>query len=167
MALSEARHRVVYTEAMVRDAVRTFVWRRVVASQKGLWIATAAMLAFVLFELWRGDRSWLVGVLSVVVALPPSVLAIAWRVHSRNTLGRFRKMTVPEAVFVFREDVLAIESEHGSAQIPWSSVGEFWERPGYWMLFTQAAQFLTLPTADLSDEDLAWLRERLRAGRTH
>ncbi|QWF16878.1 YcxB family protein [Lysobacter capsici] len=158
---SETRHPVVYTQAMVRDAVRTFVWRRVVVAEKGLWLAASALLAFVVFLLWRGDRSWLVGALSIVVLLPPLLLALVWRVHHRNTVGKFRNMPAPEATFVFAEDALMIESGLGSASIPWSSLVEAWERPGYWMLFTSKAQFLTLPVADLSEDDLARLRQRL------
>lgn len=161
MSGSDTRHPVVYTQAMVRDAVRTFVWRRVVVAEKGLWLAAAALLVFVVFLLWRGDRGWLVGALSIVVLLPPLLLVLVWRVHHRNTVGKFRKMPAPEATFVFADDGLAIESGLGSASIPWSGVVEVWERPGYWMLFTSKAQFLTLPVGDLSEDDLALLRRRL------
>lgn len=158
-------HQVVFTEAMVRDAVRTFVWRRVVAQQKGLWLAAAALLACLLFLLSRGERGWLVGVLAVVVALPPLILAVTWRAHSRNSLGRLRAMPVPEARFTFGEDGLAVESGLGAGRLPWSAFQEVWERPGYWMLFTAPAQFMTLPLGDLTPADVQSLRERLPAAR--
>lgn len=162
---SATRHHVIYTEAMVKDAVRVFVWRRVVVAEKALWAVAAILLAVLVWQLWRGERGWLVGVLGAAVLLPPLLYALVWRAHHRNTVARFRAMPVPEAVLVFADDALGIESGLGTAQIPWSGIGEFWERPGYWMLFTGAAQFFTLPVADLSHDDLAWLRERLQAGR--
>lgn len=161
MSESQARHRVVYTEAMVRDAVRTFVWRRVVVAEKGLWLAASALLVFVVFLLWRGDRGWLVGALSIVVLMPPLLLAVVWRVHHRNTVGKLRNMPAPEATFVFADEALMIESGVGSASIPWSGLIEVWERPGYWMLFTSKAQFMTLPVGDLPEDDLVLLRRRL------
>ncbi|MGO1069806.1 YcxB family protein [Lysobacter sp. CA199] len=166
MNAAPARHRVKYTQAMAKDAVRVFVWRRVVVAEKGLWTVAALLLALVLFHVARGDRDWWVGALGVVVLLPPLLLIGVWRAHYRNTVGRFRAMPVPEAVFVFEQDALAIESGVGSMRIPWSSLSEVWERPDYWMLFTGTAQFFTLPIADLSEDDLAWLRDRLQAGRS-
>ncbi|MFV0475885.1 MAG: hypothetical protein ACK5MQ_17035 [Pikeienuella sp.] len=47
---------VVYTENIVRDAVRTFVWRRGVIGRKSLWLAEAAMLAFFIWLLWKGEQ---------------------------------------------------------------------------------------------------------------
>lgn len=163
MGGTETKHRVVYTEAMVRDAVRSFVWRRVVLQQKSLWFAAAALSAYLMFLLWQGERGWLVGVLGAAVALPPLVLLGAWRVHSRHSLGRLRAMPAPEAWVGFDADGLAVQSGLGAARIPWSGFNEVWERPGYWMLFTDHAQFVTLPVGGFSAEELATLRERLRS----
>jgi len=161
----QIEHRAVYTEAMVRDAVRTFVWRRVVAQQKGLWLACAALLAYLLFLLSLGERGWLVGALAVVVTLPPLILAVAWRAHSRQSLGRLRAMPTPQARFSFDEEGLAVESGLGGGRLAWSAFEDVWERPGYWMLFTGTAQFMTLPLGDLAPADLQSLRERLRTAR--
>ncbi|MEH6413952.1 YcxB family protein [Pseudomonas sp. CGJS7] len=165
MSESQTKHRVVYTEAMAKDAVRAFAWKRAVVAEKGLWAVEALLLALVVFQVWQGERAWWIGALGMVVLLPPLLFGTVWFVHHRNTVGRFRKMAKPEALIAFEQDGLAIESDLGSGRIPWSSLTEVWERPGYWMLFTAPAQFFTLPVADLSEPDLTLLRERLRAGR--
>ncbi len=155
-------YRVTYTEAMVRDAVRSFVWQRFVREQKGLWLAAAGLLVLLAILLWRGDRSWVVGVLAVVVLLPVLLLVAGWAAHSRNTVGRFRRMPTPSAEVAFREEGLSFASELGSAQLPWSVITDIWERPGYWMIFTAPNQFSTLPTATIAAVDLEALRSRVR-----
>jgi hypothetical protein len=151
-------HRVVYTAAMVRDAVRTFVWRRGVVGQAGPWAATAAMLALLAWLLWRGDRTWLVGVVGAAACLAPLALALIWSAHHRNTVGRFRRMGAPVATVAFRPDGLAVASDLGAGVVAWAAITEIWERPGYWMLFTGRAQFMTLPLAGIPAADLARLR---------
>jgi hypothetical protein len=152
-------HRIAFTEPMLRDAVRTFVWRRGVAAQKGLWCVFAAMLALLLWLVWRGDRSWLLGLVGSTVPLVPLCLAAVFLAHHRNTVGRFRRMREPVARVTFQPDGLALASELGSGHVAWGALTEIWERPGYWMLFTGPSQFMTLPLAGIPAAEL----ERLRA----
>ncbi|MEH3148756.1 MAG: YcxB family protein [Methylobacterium frigidaeris] len=153
-------HRITYTEAMVRDAVRTFVWRRGVAGQKGLWTVAAAMLGLIVWLVWRGDRSWVVGVVAATVLLAPLCLGLVWVAHHRNTVGRFRRMREPVAEVAVRPDGLALASDLGSGHVAWAAITEIWERPGYWMLFTGPAQFITLPLDGIPAADLDRVRQR-------
>lgn len=154
-------HRVVFTEAMVRDAVRTFVWRQGVVAQKGLWAVTAAMLALLLWLVLGGDRSWLVGLVGAVVCLAPLMLTFIWTAHHRNTVGRFRRMREPAATVAFQPDGLAVASDLGSGFIAWPAITGIWQRPGYWMLFTGPAQFMTLPLEGIPAADLARLQAKV------
>lgn len=154
-------YRVTYTEAIARDAVRSYVRRRFLFEQKGLWLVAFLMFLFFAYLLWAGDRSWLLGVVGAAVLLPVLFVVAGWRAHHASTVGKFRSMSGPVAEIAFREDGLAVASAIGSGLLPWSSLTEIWERPGYWMLFSGPSQFNTLPTEGIPAEDLQWLRSRV------
>ncbi|WGJ08524.1 YcxB family protein [Brucella intermedia] len=153
--------KITYTEEIVRGAVRAFVWQRGVARQKALWAAEAVLIAFLIWLLWRGQQGWLVGVVSVVVFLPPCLIITLWIAHYRNTVGKFRRMSSHQAEFTFLDEGLEIVSEVGSAKIPWLGVTEIWERPAFWMIFTAPNQFMTLPVQTISPADLDFLRTKV------
>lgn len=153
--------KVTYTEALVRDAVKTFVWRRVVLGMKALWAAEIVLIALLIWLPRTGQDSWLTGVVSVVALLPPALVAAAWYAHHRNTVGKFRKMSTPQGEFTLLDDALEVASELGSSKIPWSGITEIWEKPAYWMIFIGPSQFMTLPTATVSSSDLAFIRTKV------
>ena len=152
---------VLYTEAIVRDAVRTFVRRRGMFGQKGLWAAEVSALCVLAWLVWRGDDMWLTFIVSVVAALPPCLIVLMWIAHHRNTVGKFHRMRNNFAKFAIGDEIIAVSSDLGAAQIPWSTISEIWERPDYWMLFTAPNQFMTLPieTVPLADRD--YLRSKV------
>ena len=154
--------KVAYTEEIVRDAVKAFVWRRGIADQKGLWAAEAVSIAFFIWLLWRGDQGWLVGVVGVVSLLPPWLIIAMWAAHHRNTVGKFRRMLSHCADFTFLDEGFEVASELGSAKIPWSAVTEIWERSCYWMIFTAPSQFMTLPVETMSTTDRDFLRSKMQ-----
>lgn len=154
---------VTYTEEIVRDAVRTFVWRRVIANQKRLWVAEIAMVALFLWQLWSGDAGWLTGVFGGLVLLYPAMILVAWIAHYRNTVGKFRRMQTRQATFVFYDEGFDVASDLGSAKIPWSTVIEIWERPTHWMIFTAINQFMTLPIQTEKVDVLDFLKTKVRS----
>jgi hypothetical protein len=156
---------VTYTEAIVRDAVRTFVWRRGLAGQKLLWTVEAAMTASLIWMIWRGEGGWVFGVVCLAVLLPPCLIAAVWVAHHRNTVGKFRRMSTGRAEFAFHAEGFDVASELGSGSIPWSTVTEIWERPAYWMIFTAPNQFLTLPLEPVSPADRDFLRSKAAISR--
>jgi hypothetical protein len=157
---------LTYTEAMVRDAVRTYVWRRIVQEQKGLWFAVVFLALLMGWRLSIGDRSWFVGFIGAFLLLPPLLLLTAWRAHYVNTVGTFRRMATPKAQLTLGENGFAIASDLGSGDRPWSQVTEIWERPDYWMVFTAKNQFNTWPMAELTADARDWLRTRISGNRS-
>ncbi len=154
---------VRYTEAIAKAAVRTYVWRRFVIENKPLWITGAAMAALTAWLAATGDRSWHLGLFGAVAALPILMLAIGWRAHFANTVGRFRRMNEPQARFELYPDVLRIKAEDGEAAIRWSTISEIWTTPQVWMVFLAKNQFFLIPLEGVPSDTLAILRER--AGR--
>ncbi|MBB6014497.1 hypothetical protein HNR59_003892 [Aquamicrobium lusatiense] len=155
------RTSVTYTREMLESAVKAFVWRRGIAEQKGLWSVEAVMIAALAWLLWSGERGWPIGVIGVVVLLPPCLIVGMWVAHYRNTVGKFRRMPSRQADFVFRDDGFEVISELGEARLPWSTITEIWERPDCWMLFTGPNQFMTLPIGTVMETDREFLRSRL------
>ncbi|ENN88875.1 hypothetical protein RHSP_11162 [Rhizobium freirei PRF 81] len=151
---------VTYTDDIVRDAVRTFVWRRGISGLKFLWALEAVMIALLIWPLWNGDRGWVSVVVFIVVLLPPAMIAAMWIAHHRNTVGKYRQMRTPRALLTFRDQGLDVVSDLGSATIPWSTIIEIWERPAYWMIFVGRNQFFTLPLETLSTADRDFLRSK-------
>lgn len=150
--------KVAYTEDIVRDAVRTFVWRRGIVGQKRLWIAEVAMIALLL---WNVDRGWVATIMFAILLLPPAMIAVMWIAHHRNTVGKYRRMRTPDATLTLRDEALVVASDLGSATIPWSTLTEIWERPAYWMIFIGPNQFFTLPLQTLSPADRDFLRSKV------
>lgn len=153
MTRADATYKVTYTDTIVLCAVETFVWRRGIGGQKGLWAVEFVLAALLIWFVARGDRGWAVGLLGATLLAPPSVIAAIWIAHHRNTVGKFRSMHSPVADLTIGADGLSVASELGSAQIPWSRLTEIWERPTYWMLFMDRSQFFTLPIETISMED--------------
>jgi hypothetical protein len=151
---------VSYAEADVRDAVKTYVWRRGIVAQKGLWIAEVLMVGL-LVSLSQTDISqWQLLALSVVTALPPCLILIMWAAHYQNTVGKFRRLADRRAKLIIMDDTINLSSNLGSAQIPWSSISDVWERGTYWMLFTDKNQFFTISVAGITQADLGIMRSR-------
>ncbi|MFS8047963.1 YcxB family protein [Rhizobium sp. BR 314] len=153
--------KVTYTEDIVRDAVRTFVWRRGILGQKRLWVAEVVMIALLL---WNGDRGWVAAIMFVIILLPPAMIAVMWVAHHRNTVGKFHRMRTPRAELTFRDEGLDVVSDLGLATIHWSTITEIWERPAYWMIFIGPNQFFTLPLETLSPADRDFLRSKVACG---
>jgi hypothetical protein len=154
----ESSYRARYTHEMVRDAVKTYVLRRLFVEQKGCWIVGGAMAVFFIYLLLNGQRDWLTGLVGAVAALPILLAIIVWRAHSVNTVGRFSRMNEPVAEIIFDGTSLSFASELGSAQVPWSQLTEVWQRPGYWMIFFDKNQFNILPDENMPER----LRQKLR-----
>ncbi len=93
-----------YSEPLVREAVRAFVTRSVI---RGFGLRSLIAFTFVVFCLGylisQGDRSWIVGAMAATLLFIGVFLLILYLTHYRHTVGRFRKMRVPEATFSYTE----------------------------------------------------------------
>lgn len=156
------RARLRYTEPMVREAVRTFMVRRVLGPPP-LRLVALGLLATGAAAGWAGGPTLVTGFLLALLGLVPLLVAGLWWAHHANSVGRLRAMDPPEAELTLRENGISVASNLGAATIPWSSVTEVWELRGFWMLFLAPAQFITLPLDTLSPEAVAFARARLPA----
>jgi len=147
--------RVRTTEAMVRRAVRVFLWRRVYA-RSWLWLGVVALL-FVSVVVEAGS----VAVLAVACAIGGIFLWLQWA----NTLKRVRRMTPPEANVTFAEAKMTLSSSAGRATLAWPDCTEMWDLGGVLMLFSAPFQFILLPLDGLSPEMVAFVRARLPRSR--
>jgi hypothetical protein len=160
-APTEAAYKVVYTETMLRRAVRLFVWRGVMRRRGWLWLAAIILLIFGIASSWSERPSWVLAINIAAMALVPLFFLLVWRAHFANTVGKFRSMASPTAEFIFRDRDMTASSEFGSTTLPWERFVEVWETPEFWMMFLTPSQFITLPVKDLPEKVLALMRSRL------
>lgn len=166
MQRSDEHHfSVRYTEPIVRDAVRTYIWRRVILGQGWLWSLAALTALLLLWLTESGHSTWLNVVAGLVVLLPVLIIVFVWRAHHANSVGRFRRMRSPHAIITFSGEGFTASSDLGTATVPWALFTELWEQPRYWMLFTAPNAFVTLPTEDIPGDACEWLRAKLAESR--
>ena len=83
-----------YSEGLLRRAVWAFWWRATGWSHVALLAFASAVFGA---RVWSGDRSWAVGVIGTGLAFFAALSATGYVSHYRESLGRFRRMRVPEA----------------------------------------------------------------------
>lgn len=148
-----------YSEKLIRSAVRAFWWRSTGWSYIG---SLVLVLVVVAYDVSAGDRSWVVGVLGCLLVMAVIVSVALYAVHYRGSLGRLRRMSVPQAVFEPAEETFKISSDVGMVELPWGAVKEVWRFPAFWLLFTSRAQFITLPLEDLDSEVQQFVLDNIR-----
>jgi hypothetical protein len=157
----EHRVRVQYTEPMLRQAVRIYVWRGVVLRYWWLRLCAIVLLLISFVASWSSDMPVISGISIAVLAAPFVFLLTVWRAHFVNTVGTFRSLSSPEAEMVFRDSDLTITSALGSVTLPWQRFTSSWQAPGFWMLFLARNQFITLPLANLPPDVLRFVSSKL------
>ncbi|RWX77215.1 hypothetical protein EPK99_16355 [Neorhizobium lilium] len=161
MDLQGSHHFTVrYDEDIVRDAIRTFIWRRAIVEQKVIWITSVLMAVSSFYFLFWGDAGWMAGVMLGVALLPLVFVAVFWRVRHANTLNRFKRMDDQKAEITMDGEGMQIRPDPGSGRTAWRDVIEVWERPGSFIVFSGAATFDTLPRDGMPEEVQAFLRTR-------
>jgi hypothetical protein len=61
-------------------------------------------------------------------------------------------MGEPHATLELSEAELRVSSRSGTFAAPWSTFADLWQFDEFWLLIVGQGQFMTLPTADLSEE---------------
>jgi YcxB-like protein len=154
---------VRYSEALVRQAVRAFYWRTL--RERFGWpgiLAFIVSLAALVFLVLGGDRSWIVGAVGACLLFVVLVFLAGYIAHHRNTVGRLRRMTNPQARLVFSDRDVSISSELGSATMLWDAVREVWAFPGFWLFLLSRSSFFTFPTEGVAEDVLAFVRSKTR-----
>jgi len=149
-----------YTEALVAQAVRHY-WRRTIGF--GIFVAVALMIAFLIWRLADGDRSWIVGLVAAVILLGVVMPITVYVVHYRNSMGKFREMSKPVAELVADEDAFTLSSDRGTTSLKWDLVKEVWRFETLWLLLFSKAQFVTLPLSDMPEPMQVFILERIKA----
>jgi len=149
-----------YTEALVAQAVRHY-WRRTVGF--GIFVAVALMIAFLIWRIADGDRSWIVGLAAAVILFGVLMPITVYLVHYRNSISKFREMLEPTAEMVADEDVFTLSSDRGTTSLKWGSVKEVWRFETLWLLLFSKAQFVTLPLKDVPESMQAFILDRIKA----
>jgi hypothetical protein len=154
---------VRYSEALARAAVRAFYWRTLSRGLGLLGLLGFAMsLANLGFLILAGDRSWLVGFVGATLFFLLLLVPVGYIIHYRNAVRRYRRMTNPQAQFMFADSDLSIASELGSATLLWDAVREVWAFPRFWLILLSRSSFLTLPTEGVGEDVLAFVRSKTR-----
>jgi len=121
------------------------------------------MLALFVFLLWRGDRSWLVGLLGTVVLFSCVFMAAMYSIHMKNSTARLDATGNSTATMELSEDTLRLQSQAGASELPYDSVSDVWFREDYWILFLGTNQFFTIPTKNLDADTSRFLRSKLES----
>lgn len=151
---------LIYTESLLRQAVFAF-WRRMVGV--GFFIAITLLVISLAFQLWRGERSWEVGVIGTLIVGALVFVATIYVFHFRNALAKFRAMGQPTATLVLEEASFTLSSGIGSSVLQWSAITKVWRFRGFWLVLFSKSQFVTLPLAALSEEAQAFIVSRVEA----
>jgi hypothetical protein len=147
-----------YTESLVTQAVRHY-WRRTVGP--GIFVAVALLCVFLIWRLSDGDRSWVVGVVAVVILLGAVMPLTVYVVHHRNSMARFKEMREPVAELLAKEDGFALSSDRGTTSLGWNAVKEIWRFDTLWLLLFSKAQFVTLPLEGLPEPMRQFILDRV------
>ncbi|GAD03410.1 hypothetical protein AALB_3490 [Agarivorans albus MKT 106] len=70
-------------------------------------------------------------------------------------------MGKPEATLELESYRFRVASGAGSSEIEWSLIKQVWKFDGLWLLFFSAGEFMTLPTENISGENLEFILTRL------
>jgi hypothetical protein len=152
--------RVRTTEAMVRRAVRAFLWRRVYARSR-LWLGVFALLAVsVAVDGWTGPSEAAVASAAVLLlACAMGGVFVWWQ--WRNMVRRVRRTTPAEATVSLGEANMTLSSGAGRATLAWADCTEAWDLGDFMMLFSAPDRFISVPLVDLPAEAGAFLRSRV------
>jgi hypothetical protein len=136
-------------------------WLRVTGWRIG--VAGVIALTSLIYLLQIGDRSWYVGVMGTVIVFALILTLTIYVVHYRSSMLRFRRMRIPESTFEPNEKTFRMTSDVGSTELSWNTITEVWCFPDFWLVFFSRAQFITLPTADLSGEVREFILNNIRS----
>ncbi|QTN21533.1 YcxB family protein [Rhizobacter sp. AJA081-3] len=153
---------LVFTESLIREAVIAF-WRRSVGP--GFGVAVLAVAAGLVYFLWQGVSTWLVGALATVLLFAVLFATALYFVHYRAAIAKLRSMPSKQATLVAEDSHFSVTSELGSSMLPWSSVQELWRFENCWLLLFSKAQFITLPLACIPQEMQQFIASHVEAAR--
>lgn len=151
---------LTYTKPLITRAVRAY-WSQQVGIL--LPIVTLAMAVLAIYLIVSGDRSWLVGAVSVAVFLAIATMISIYVVHLRRSTKKLDAMGEMSATLTMDHDHLRMESGAGAAELPWASIVTARKYNDFWLVHLENAAFFTIPTVGLADSDRELISKRLEA----
>ena len=154
--------RVTYDERVLRRAATAFVLH---IMGGGIFLGTAFVLGsiYALYLVNFGQDSRLAGFVTGLVlcgVIWIVWLVIAWRRYSISTL---RQMKEKSSAFKLVDETITITADTGSVTLPWSTFREILACKGCWLLRNATNRYVTLPTAGVPVEALAFVRAKIKA----
>jgi hypothetical protein len=148
-----------YSKPLIKRAIKSYWWRQVGPL---FLVVTIFMLAFLIYRILEGDRSWFVGLLGAGVAMAIAIMVASYIVHLKRSLTQLSKMGVPKATLELGEERFRITSSIGHSEILWSQITQVWCFKEVWLLFFSAGAFMTLPISNMSAESKDFIINKLQ-----
>jgi uncharacterized membrane protein (DUF485 family) len=136
--------------------VRSFILRKLGLAY---FIALILLLAYFVFKLHSGDRSWVVGILGSIVCFGIIIPIAAMVGHIRIGLRKLAEMPDATATMTITDNGLVVRSGSGSSDIPWKAITEVWQYPQYWLLLSGGHYLMTIPLTAINDGERNTIRE--------
>lgn len=151
---------LIYSEALIRQAVFRFWWRTVGPVFFAVLIMLSALFCFLLVVNVSG---WTLGLLGGVLAFAISFIVLIYVVHYKRSMGRFRSMVSPETSFKISEETLSFSSCLGDQFLQWSAVSEVWVFENMWLFLYSKSQFSTIPLRNIPQDAKGYILSKIKA----
>ena len=153
-----------YDEPVLRQAVATFVQRRVMRGMgpSGL-LALGITFTALIYLHWQEGSSWLTWMLGGLLLVFAIIVFGAWRLRLAQVLRKLAAIPSRRANVRLKKDSIIIAAESGTVDLPWSGFTELWTEKDFWLLFLAPNNFITIPTRDVPQEALDFIAAHLNA----
>jgi len=143
----EAEFKVTYTPRIVKIAARRF-WLRFIGPDGLIAFAVVCVLGVVL---WATGSS--LGYVALLVMPAVGILACTvYVIYQRRAIEGLKRLSPPAITYRLDDEEFTALSPLAESHVKWAAAHKLWRFADVWLLFFSARQYLTLPTADLSDD---------------
>ena len=139
--------------------MNAFWWRR---TGWGYLLGMIFLLAITASAIVMGNRSWWISFSVATLTFGVLVAAALFIAHRRRSVRSLRAMRTPEAVMELDDEHFRVRSDLGDSRLAWNAITQVWRFPDFWLLLLSPAQFLTVPTADLTPTAQEWILTRVK-----
>ncbi len=138
---------VYYDEQTMRNAVNTFIQRRIMGGLGKLGILALFMsCAALMFLLWEGDRSWVVGAVGAGLLLLVLIFVTLWQWRHAEMRRKLTAIPSRKGSVTLTNDSISIATEAGTTSLPWTTFSELWKLDDCWLLFLAPNSWIPLKT---------------------
>ena len=145
---------LTYSAKIIRKSVTSFIIRKL---GRIFILVITLLFAYTLYELFKGNRSWLMGVCSTTVAIGIIAPVAGVVIQTRVGLRKLKGMGDPTAVLEMSDSGFTVTSKLGSITLNWEAISEIWKYQGYWLLLSGPQILMTLPLDGVSNQDMECL----------